>query len=286
MSLLPQRKKSAEEIAKLRETLGVPSAHGNPIETSETPQPSAGHPDSPPPNAQETLPEAATPEPVEVDTLVATHHEAIVVHPAEDAPAPAPEPVVSLDPVPAPAQHGPKPVHSLKRSERSPSLPNDEPHAAPLPAAPETTTRSNGPKPVRSLRKSEQTPPVAAPPVNHSPDSKLPVHRRSDEEIAEIRRREALALMNAPANPKLAVAHPALLIPGYLLAAAGASCFFFYNFPMAATAACSAAALLLAAFIYLRRPISRHHAAFIAVIALFVIVFGALHYFPHLRHAT
>ena len=55
---------------------------------------------------------------------------------------------------------------------------------------------------------------------------------------------------------------------------------------MAATAGCSTAAMLLAAFIYLRRPISRHHAAFIAVIALFVIVFGALHFFPQLRHAT
>ena len=93
-------------------------------------------------------------------------------------------------------------------------------------------------------------------------------------------------MMTPAANPKLATAHPALLAPSYLLAAAGASCFFFPEFPMAATAGCSAAAMLLAAFIYLRRPISRHHAAFIAVIALFVIVFGALHFFPHLRHAT
>jgi K+-transporting ATPase A subunit len=44
--------------------------------------------------------------------------------------------------------------------------------------------------------------------------------------------------------------------------------------------------MLVAAFIGIRKPISRHHAAFIAVIALFVIIFGALHYFPHLRHAT
>ena len=77
-----------------------------------------------------------------------------------------------------------------------------------------------------------------------------------------------------------------MLAPGYILAIAGASCFYFYEFPMEATAACAAAALLIAGFIFLRRPISSPHAAFIAVIALFVIVFGALHYFPHLQHAT
>jgi hypothetical protein len=87
-------------------------------------------------------------------------------------------------------------------------------------------------------------------------------------------------------DPRLAVAHPVLIIPGYLLALTGGSYLFHYEFPLAATAGCGAAALLLAAFIFLRRPISRHHAAFIAMIALLVLVFGALHYFPQLRHAT
>ena len=42
----------------------------------------------------------------------------------------------------------------------------------------------------------------------------------------------------------------------------------------------------VAAFIGARKPVSRHHAAFISVLSLFVLVFGALHYFPYLRHAT
>ncbi len=251
MSLLPQRKKSPEEIAKLRESLGVPGAPAEANEVSET-----------------------------VDTIVPAPHEAAVVHP---------ETAISGTPPPSqitvPASRGPKPTHSLKRSERTP-LPLREEfpavHIATVAPAPEPVTKL-----VRSLKKSEQGPVSQPDPTaTSSLDSKIPFHRHSDKEIAEIRRREALAMMQARPNPKLAAAHPALLAPGYILAIAGASCFYFYEFPMEATAGCAAAALLIAGFIFLRRPISRHHAAFIAVIALFVIVFGALHYFPHLQHAT
>ncbi len=242
MSLLPQRKKSAEEIAKLRETLGVPA----------------------PPEKETETPVAAG-----FETIVPTHHEAIVEH----HPAP-PEPEAP------PARHDPKPVRSLKRAER---IPPPEPHTS-------KAVHIDVPhlaKPVRSLRKSEQVPVLVPAPPEPTADSKLPLHRHSDEEIAEIRRREALAMMNpSPPNPKLAAAHVALLIPGYLCAIAGATCFLSYRFPMAATAACAAVALLISAFVFVRRPLSRHHAAFIAMIALFVLVFGTLHFFPQLRHAT
>jgi len=190
MSLLPQRKKSAEEIAQLRESLGVPAP------------------------------------------------------PAESAERPAA--------VPSPPESGP-----------------------------------SVPGPVRSLRKSEQVPVLVPAPEESGGNPKIPIHRHSADEIAEIRRREALALMapHAP-NPKLASAHIAILIPGYLLAIAGASCFVFQGFPLAATAGCSALSLVISGFVFVRRPISRHHAGFIAIISLFVIVFGTLHYFPQLRHAT
>jgi hypothetical protein len=256
MSLLPQRKKSAEEIAKLRESLGVPGVSPE-AETA-------------------SAPEAASAPAAGVETIVPTHHEATVVHAAE------PEPAAEPEHLPPPAHHGPKQVHSLKRSERMPLEPTDEPDdeaPSPLPQGPL-------PKTVRSLRKSEQAPLPAFPHSVPAANSKLPAHRHNDRELNEIRRREAIAMMHPAANPKLAVAHPAVIVPGYLLALAGASCFVFYQFPIAATAACSATALALAAFIFVSRPISRHHAAFIAVIALFVIVFGVLHYFPHLRHAT
>jgi hypothetical protein len=134
------------------------------------------------------------------------------------------------------------------------------------------------------LRKSEQAP--AAPHPESPPDSPLPHHRHSDEEIAEIRRRETLALMNAQPNAKLFPAHPGIIIPGYLSAFASAAGIYFYQFPIAATLAFVFFSLAVAAFIGIRKPVSRHHAAFISVISLFVLVFGALHYFPSLRHAT
>ena len=81
-------------------------------------------------------------------------------------------------------------------------------------------------------------------------------------------------------------AHPVILIPGYLTAFGGAASFWYDAFPIGVTVACVAVALLLASFVFLKKPLSRHHADFISVIALFVIVFGALHYFPQLRHGT
>lgn len=200
MSFLPQRKKSAEEITHLRETLGVPVLQEN----------------------QE---------------------------PAND-------------------------VHDTTISQT--------PEQAPLLARP-----ASAPKPVRSLRKSEQIPVLLPTPPSPNPDSKLPLQRRSDEEIAAIRRRDTLAMMTPPPpNRKLAVAHPVILVMGYICALAGISCFFFAEFPIPATVACGLVALLIAATILWRYPISRHHAAFIAVIALLVLAFATLHYFPHLRHAT
>jgi hypothetical protein len=238
MSALPERKKSPGEIARLRETLGVPL----------------------PPTGQAPTP-ADT-----VETLVETNHQAAVIEPMPAAP---------LGPLPAP---GGGPLHSLKRAERQAAM--HTPHPAPQPAAPASA------KPVRSLRKSE----LHAPPANHHaeprPDSKLPLYRHSQDEIADLHRRDVISLMNAQPNPKLLPAHLALIVPGYLFVAAGAIGCWFYQFPLAATAGCSTAALSIAAFINLRKPASRHHAAFIAVAALFLIIFSALHYFPHLRHAT
>ncbi len=211
MSPLPQRKKSSEEIAKLRESLGISGI--SPEETT-----------------------AAT---------------AIAAPPVEAAPRPAR-----------------KQVHSLKRSERNPDAPSAAPQIPKLECTPRKSFQGR----------------IATPEVT---DSKLPVHRHSDQELNEIRRREAIAMLaTAKPDPRLAVAHPMLLVPGYLLACAGALCFYDYQFPLNAAASCAAAALLIAAFVCVRRPISRHHAAFIAVITLFVIIFGALHYFPHLQHAT
>jgi hypothetical protein len=239
MSPLPQRKKSSEEIVRLRESLGIPGT--------------VLHEDGP---AQQTGPP--------VDTIVPANHEATVVH--ENAPAELPKPAPQL-------------VHTFKRSERI-AAEREIPAPAPTSAAPS----AREPKPVRSLRKSGQEP--SAPQPETPQDSPLPHQRHSDREIAEIRRREALSLMNARPNAKLFPAHPGIIIPGYLSAITGAAGFHFYQFPIAATLAFVVFSLAVAALIGIRKPMSRHHAAFISVISLFVIVFGTLHYFPQLRHAT
>ncbi len=213
MSLLPQHKKSAGEIAKLRESLGV----HDPLSAAETP------------------------------------------------------------PDPAEKSHSPKPVHSLKHSERTPVLAVEA--DSPEPAI---IHEPREPKQVRSLRKSEQIPlsPVHLP----APDSTLPTHRHSEEEIQKIRRQEPLG---APASHLLShKAHPVIVIPGYLFAIASAVGYHFYDLQIPVTGPCVAVALLFAGFIYFKKPLSLHHAAFIAVMSLFVIVFGALYYFPQLRHGT
>jgi len=142
------------------------------------------------------------------------------------------------------------------------------------------------PKICRSLKKSEQVP-VEYKPAPVRLDSKLPVHRHSDEEIEEIRRREMLSQLHpTPPNRKFVKAHPALPILGYLLAVAGSTIFWRKDFPWAATVACCAGALLLALYLFLRTPVSRHHAGFIAVGSVMVIIFASLQQFPQLQHAT
>ena len=143
-----------------------------------------------------------------------------------------------------------------------------------------------GPKRIHTLRKSATPPLAPAPRDIPAVSSKLPNRRHNDDEINAIRRREALALLTPVVNPKLSAAHPALLIPGYLTALAGTAPFFFHPVPITIPASCVACSLLVAAFIARRKTLSLHHAAFIAVISLFVIVFAALHYYPQLGHAT
>jgi hypothetical protein len=115
-----------------------------------------------------------------------------------------------------------------------------------------------------------------------------------------------LAMAGSPgptADPRFSSAHLGLVIPGYLLAAlvwlpladtlylslsAGAGWSFLGQpaYHIAIPAAAAVIALLIASFVFLKKPISRHHAAFITAITVFALVFEALHYFPQLRHAT
>lgn len=256
MSLLPQQKKSVEEIAKLRESLGIP-----------------GHA----PGEQELSVGTPSPEPAP-DVLEISGH----THVKEI------EKTVTtlIAPLPLAEVHAAKQVRSLRRADRIPVLPVAElaPQEPVALAEPDPLPPIRNPKPVRSLRKSEQVPlaTIASPP----PDSPLPSHRHSDKELHEIRRQEAIALLAPVVHPRSLTAHKALVIPGYLFALAGAVCYYYYDLEIQFTSGCVVVALLVAAFIFFKKPLSRHHAAFISVAALFVIIFGTLHYFPNLQHGT
>ena len=272
MSYLPQRKKTAEEIAKLRESLGVPDS---PLPHEPLPTPPAPK-HAPPPELTANQ---------EIDTLVATRHAAEVVH---ETPPPTEVPAS----LPVPRSFAPRENHSLKRSEHA----SRTVEASPSPA--------KAPKQVRSLRRSEREPVSSPTPTSSPATSALPNYRHSDEEIAEMRRREMLSMAGAlPPNPKFSAAHLGVVIPGYLLAAvvwlpladtlylslnAGAGWSFLGQpaYHIAIPAAAALIALLIAGFVFLNKPISRHHAAFITAITVFALVFEALHYFPQLRHAT
>ncbi len=267
---LPPRKKSVEEIAKLRESLGVPG-----------------------PQSVQEIPTAPDTHAVHVKALAIDEpiqHERSVL--SSQAATSATKPLLTaphLEPLSVSDFPAPKPVRSLRRSERILVLPVEESAVLSTPTLREKVVLPalQSARPVRSLRKSEQVPVTG---LSHSlADSQLPVHRHNDREINEIRRQEAIALLTPQVPPKPMIAHLALVIPGYLAAAAGAACFYFYDIEkrqMPFTATCAAIALLVAAVIFIRSPLSRHHAAFIAVMALFVIVFSALYYFPQLQHGT
>jgi len=283
MNPLPQRKKSPEEIAKLRESLGIP-------------------PDSTDAEAEaEASAEAEWAEP-----LPSPGSNNSYAGPPPDAMTP-----VDDDP---PHVHARPQFRSFKRSERlherlpQPEIearrdmpePAAEPNRLPrVPAYPVAGSRQA--RPVRSLKRSEQAPVPA--PVMPAADSPLPVHRHTEQELAEARRRDALAVMAQGVYQIPGAAHPVLLAIGYLLAIGGAAAPSLlaglvlltgdYRLGMACSqgyhilTGCTLAALPIAGFIQFRKTLSRHHAAFIAVIVFFSLVFAVLHYFfPQLRHAT
>lgn len=227
--MIPQKKKTPEEIAALREELGIAPA------TPETPAPEPGEaaPADIPATQPRTQPQAGQ---------------------TED-PLPAPtvdeEPVIHLDLPPKPARPEkpePKPVHSLRKHE--------------LPLAP-------------------------APAVTHR--TALPSKRHDPRDVAQIRKREALAALAQPsvdpaAHLRSQTASPFLYIPGYLLAiAAAVSVYQRAHYITPAVLLAIATGILV--FIALRKPRSRHHAALLFIVVFLTLAFGTLHYAPLFQNA-
>jgi hypothetical protein len=254
MSALPQRKKTPAELAELRESLGIPIDAGS-EPAPQQPGPATVLPtQSQSPKKRPERPQAVPVEPVKVAKV-----------PVLDAPGKG---VLQLpiEAEPPPPAHEPKPIRSLKRSERM-----------------------SGP-----VMPTQPSPAMA--------NSKLPGHRHSDEELAEIRRRSALAVIAEGGYLPPQAASTALLVVGYVLAIGGAATPKLLKFAAALTESyslglilssgyhllvgCALLSLPVAVFIFLKKTLSRHHAAFISIIALFSLVFAILHYFSQFQYGT
>jgi len=174
-------------------------------------------------------------------------------------------------------------IARLREEMGLPSSATNAPAEAPSADAPVVDDEPPRPRPaakaVRSLRRSERQPapeegaaPVAAKPAGNA----LPARRHSDRELDNMRRHEAMTAANAGVSPALShlqqsSASPLLLGLGYALALAG-----------------GVGAFPVALYIARKKPFSRHHAGFMAMIAVLVVAFGALYLFPNLNpvHAS
>lgn len=169
-------------------------------------------------------------------------------------------------------------------------LPGTRAGSLPVPGA-ASPAPGRPPAPVPAVVDSRPVDPVGATsvvslPVPQPSDSRIPTRRRNPREIEELRRRDAMIAMQQPvSDPRLVAAHPVLVACGYLFALAGASCHLSDAVPAVATGASALCGLMVAGLLALRCPSSRHHGAFIAVIAVFVLVFGTLHFLPQIQHA-
>jgi len=254
---LPQRKKTAEEIAKLREELGVFAQPPAPNAVS----PQVSEPEPPPVNMP-----SFTPQPPDPAFTSPPQAEATPLPPAEPLAQPGINPLLTELP-----HRAPKPVSSLRKSERLPVLPKV------VPINDHTTEGGT----IKSLRKSEQLPPSALHPTPPA-DSHLPTQRHTQRDLNNLRQREVLAARMAPPPPKLTAPLP-LLILGYLTAIMG-TVLTFLDTKVWGPAGCEVAAILITAFVFIRKPQSRAHASLIFVIAFFSTLYVVFHFSPNLRH--
>lgn len=215
--MIPNRKKTPEEIAALREGLGVP---GSPAKQPPIP--------ATPPPSPEPVYEPSPPQP----------------HPV---PQPSGQAVLHLDTPKIPPTKAEPQAHRLRK------------HELPLAPAPARTHKTT-----------------------------LPTQRHDLRDVAQIRKREALAKLNNPgldpaAHLRRQTAHPALFLPGYLLAAAAAIMVFQRVHPITPIVLL-ALSLAITLYIAIRKPRSRHQAAFIFVVAFIAAAFGVIHYAPLFQH--
>ena len=251
--MIPERKKTPEEIAALREGLGIPDAPPIPGATRQRPAP------APAPEPEPSFP------------------------PIEAKSAPPKEPEKSIETAPAPVLDPTHPDAPPETELREPVV-----HLG-IPPAPVSKETPEPLPPKHSLRKHE-LPLAPAPALTGTQKTELPSSRHNDQGIAEIRRRDALQNLSAnapdPATQlRKITAHPVLLIIAYLAAfGAGVAAWqrVHHITPLALVAIGSA----LGIYIFIAKKRSRHHSAILAIIIIMTLVFGGLYYAPLFTHAS
>jgi hypothetical protein len=287
MSFLPQRRKSPEEIAQLRDSLGVPASVPS-VEKEPTPE-------SPPALAADAFDLKLEDSSIDDFSFV-------------------PMVKVGASTVPPAGSQSQPFLTKLEALEDSPKMANGFalPEISAAPSTPETSTlferatQFESPSPLEpAIKLVPQTPaplPIAvvaptptdeaAPALavktqdHEAGEMKIPSHKHTPTEIERLRRQMAFTQVESVYNPRLQKAHPFLVVMGYIPVLAGAVLAYFYHQPMIVTAPFVGFSLLIALIILLRKPISRHHAGFIFAICFLAIAFGILHYFPQLQHAA
>lgn len=109
----------------------------------------------------------------------------------------------------------------------------------------------------------------------------LPEQKHSNEELNELRMRNAFAVRPPVQQVKSMALHPVPLAVLYLvcLAGAGLAIAGYYRPALA----CSGVAMLGTLLVFWKKPRSRHHAAIVAIISLLVLVFGTVYYLEQLE---
>lgn len=104
----------------------------------------------------------------------------------------------------------------------------------------------------------------------------LPEQKHSDEELNELRMRNAFAVRPPVQTIRSLAQHPILLIMHYLICLTGVGLVIGDIFLPGLI--CSGVAMLGTFWVFWKKPRSRHHATLIAIISLLVLVFGTVYY--------
>ena len=161
-----------------------------------------------------------------------------------------------------------------------PVAPEEPPDPQPQAPAPSSPPPRRQKKTIVHPRDIPEVPPA---PIDEA--TGLPVKRHSSEELAALRLRSMFETQDGAQSMPVRRERTLFVVFGYV-AAAAAIIPVHQQMPAVVPMAVCFFALLYATYLFIYRPYSRHHGAFIGIMVLFVLVYAALQYFPQLRHAS